>query len=74
MNILKMLFFLIWKNVLISQKNLPHNHFLPKKEDWEKALSKMGISNNDKVVIYDNSDLITSCRCWFQFLYFGHDT
>ena len=32
----------------------------------------MGISNSDKIVIYDNSDLITSCRCWFQFLYFGH--
>ena len=56
-----------------QQENLPHNHFLPEKEDWEKALSKMGISNNDKVVIYDNSDLITSCRCWFQFLYFGHE-
>jgi len=55
-----------------QKKNLPHNHFLPEKKDWEKALSKMGISNNDKVVIYDNSDLITSCRCWFQFLYFGH--
>ena len=57
-----------------QQKNLPHNHFLPKKKDWEKALSKMGISNNDKVVIYDNSDLISSCRCWFQFLYFGHSS
>ena len=55
-----------------QEKNLPHNHFLPKKKDWEKTLSKMGISNNDKVVIYDNSDLISSCRCWFQFLYFGH--
>ena len=32
----------------------------------------MGVSNGDKIVIYDNSDLITSCRCWFQFLYFGH--
>ena len=55
-----------------QQKNLPHNHFLPKKSDWGKTLSEMGISNDDKVVIYDNSDLITSCRCWFQFLYFGH--
>ena len=55
-----------------QQKNLPHNHFLPKKSDWEKTLSEMGVSNDDKVVIYDNSDLITSCRCWFQFLYFGH--
>ena len=24
------------------------------------------------MVIYDNSDLITSCRCLFQFFYFGH--
>ena len=55
-----------------QQKNLPHDHFLPEKKDWEVALSKMGILNSDKVVIYDNSDLITSCRCWFQFLYFGH--
>jgi thiosulfate/3-mercaptopyruvate sulfurtransferase len=55
-----------------QQKNLPHNHFLPEKKNWEKALSNMGISNNDKIIIYDNSDLITSCRCWFQFLYFGH--
>ena len=54
------------------QKSLPHNHFLPEKKDWEEAVSKMGISNDDKIVIYDNSDLITSCRCWFQFLYFGH--
>ena len=55
-----------------QQKNLPHNHFLPKKDVWEKTLSEMGVSNDDKVVIYDNSNLITSCRCWFQFLYFGH--
>ena len=55
-----------------QQKNLPHDHFLPEKKDWEEALSKMGISNDDRVVIYDNSDLVTSCRCWFQFLYFGH--
>ena len=25
------------------------------------------------MIIYDNSDLISSCRIWFQFLYFGHD-
>jgi len=54
------------------EQNLPHGHFLPKKEKWEKDLSKLGISNNSKVVIYDNSDLISSCRIWFQFLYFGH--
>ena len=33
----------------------------------------MGIKNNDEIVIYDNSDVISSCRCWFNFIYFGHD-
>ena len=55
-----------------QRKDLPHNHFLPEKKEWEATLSKSGISNNDRVIIYDNSDLISSCRCWFQFIYFGH--
>ena len=54
--------------------NLPHNHFLPRKERWERKLSQIGISNNSAVVIYDHSDLISSCRIWFQFLYFGHNS
>ena len=56
-----------------QDKKLPHNHFLPKKENWEKNLSELGISNNSNIVIYDNSDLISSCRIWFQFIYFGHN-
>ena len=26
-----------------------------------------------KIIIYDNSDVISSCRCWFNFIYFGHN-
>ena len=33
----------------------------------------MGISNNDRIVIYDNSDVISSCRCWYNLIYYGHD-
>ena len=51
--------------------NLPH--MLVTAESWEKIVSDMGISKNDKIVIYDNSDVISSCRCWFNFIYFGHD-
>ena len=51
--------------------NLPH--MLVKIDEWEKIVSKMGIKQNDKIVIYDNSDVISSCRCWFNFIYFGHD-
>ena len=42
-------------------------------DSWEKIVSNMGISKNDRIVIYDNSDVISSCRCWFNFIYFGHD-
>ena len=48
-------------------------HMLPRIKVWEKIVSNLGISNKDKIVVYDNSDLISSCRCWYTFLYFGHD-
>ena len=36
-------------------------------------MSEIGILNTDQIIIYCHSDLISSCRAWFQFLYFGHD-
>ena len=54
-----------------KETNLPH--MLVDKHDWEKIVSAMGIKNNDEIVIYDNSDVISSCRWWYNFIYFGHD-
>ena len=48
-------------------------HMLPTKRKWQEIISNYGITNQDKVVIYDNSDVISSCRCWYMFVYFGHD-
>ncbi len=56
-----------------KKKNLSHGHFLPTIKNHEKSISKMGILNTDRIIIYCHSDLISSCRVWFQFLYFGHD-
>jgi len=56
-----------------QEKDLPHGHFLPSLNIHEKTISEMGISNSDRIIIYCYSDLISSCRAWFQFLYFGHD-
>ena len=55
-----------------QKKTLAHSHFLPSIKNHGETLSKMGILNNDRIIIYCNSDLISSCRAWFQFLYFGH--
>ena len=63
-------FFDIDKN---SNKDTDLPHMLPSSNEWKKIISNLGISNNDRVVIYDNSDVLSSCRCWYMFLYFGHD-
>ena len=56
-----------------SKKNTSLPHMLVEKTDWEEIVSKMGIKNDDKIVIYDNSDVISSCRCWYNLIYYGHD-
>jgi len=56
-----------------SEKNTELPHMLVKSENWREIVSKMGINNNDEIVIYDNSDVASACRCWFNFIYFGHN-
>ena len=69
-HILNSIFFDIDK---YSDKETDLPHMLPKIEEWEEIVSNLGISNKDKIIVYDNSDLISSCRCWYTFIYFGHD-
>ena len=45
---------------------------LTNKNDWETIVSNLGIENKDHIICYDNSDVISSCRVWYNFLYFGH--
>ena len=56
-----------------SKKDSELPHMLVEINEWEKIVSKMGIKKNDQIVVYDNSDVISSCRCWFNFIYYGHD-
>jgi len=64
------IFFDLDKN---SKKNTDLPHMLADIKSWENIVSDMGIKNNDEIVIYDNSDVISSCRCWYNFIYFGHN-
>ena len=64
------IFFDLDKN---SEQNTDLPHMLPNKNFWEEKISEMGISNEDQIIIYDNSDVISSCRCWYNFIFFGHD-
>ncbi len=64
------IFFDIDKN---SNKKSQFPHMLPEEEEWEKIVSALGISNSDRIVIYDNSDVLSACRCWYTFIFFGHN-
>ena len=64
------IFFDLDKNSKINT-DLPH--MLTDINSWKKIMEDMGIENKDEIVIYDNSDVISSCRCWYNLIYFGHD-
>ena len=64
------IFFDLDKN---SEPNTDLPHMLPKATYFQKVVSDLGINNKDKIVIYDNSDVFSACRCWFTFFYFGHN-
>src|SRR6056300_1483311 len=64
------IFFDLDKN---SKSNTDLPHMLTDLNSWEKIMRDMGIENKDEIVIYDNSDVISSCRCWYNLIYFGHD-
>ena len=56
-----------------SNQNSPLPHMLPSENNWEKIVSSLGIKNSDHIVVYDNSEVFSSCRVWFSFIYFGHN-
>ena len=64
------IFFDLDKN---SKQNTDLPHMLTDLNSWENIVSNMGIKNDDKIIVYDNSDVISSCRCWYNFIYFGHN-
>jgi thiosulfate/3-mercaptopyruvate sulfurtransferase len=64
------IFFDLDKN---SKTNTDLPHMLTDLNSWKKIMGDMGIENKDEIVIYDNSDVISSCRCWYNLIYFGHD-
>lgn len=49
-------------------------HMLPAQEMFAAAVAAMGISNGDRVVIYDQTGItMAAARAWWMFRVFGHD-
>lgn len=63
----------------VSLKDTPLPHMLPTVKDFEKyvilsfrAVSEMGISNDDAIVVYDGLNIFSSARVFWTFHVFGH--
>jgi thiosulfate/3-mercaptopyruvate sulfurtransferase len=48
-------------------------HMLPSEADFAASVGKLGIGNDDRVVIYDSAGVVSATRVWWMFRVFGHD-
>ncbi|KAG0172687.1 hypothetical protein DFQ28_009665 [Apophysomyces sp. BC1034] len=53
-----------------TTSDLPH--MLPTPEKFAEAVEKLGISDQDQVVVYDSAGLFSACRVYWTFKAFGH--
>lgn len=49
------------------------NTLIPDEKIISEKLGKLGIRNDYKIILYDNSNLHTSCRALWMFKYLGHN-
>ena len=51
--------------------NLPH--MLPSPEEFSSQVSKLGLGDGKRIVVYDSSGgFLAACRVWWMFRIFGH--
>ena len=49
----------------------PAPHMLPAAAEFAAAMEQLGIGNQDRIVVYDNSPIRTAARGWFMLHHFG---
>lgn len=57
----------------VADQDNPLPHMIPTGANFAVAVSAMGISDDDHVVIYDDSAILPSTRVWWMFRLFGHE-
>jgi thiosulfate/3-mercaptopyruvate sulfurtransferase len=57
----------------ISDHNNPLPHMLALPGAFAQAVGRLGISDGDRVVVYDHMGLLSAARVWWNFRAMGHD-
>lgn len=55
----------------LSDQSSPVPHMLPSPEDFAAAMGALGIGQDDRIIVYDNSPVRTAARGWFMLRHFG---
>jgi thiosulfate/3-mercaptopyruvate sulfurtransferase len=56
---------------LVADRSNPAPHMLPSAAEFGRAMTELGVGDDDRIVVYDNSPLRTAARGWFMFRHFG---
>lgn len=57
----------------IADKRTSLPHMIPSAEEFADAIGKLGIANEDRILVYDRDGLKFAPRAWWMFRVFGHD-
>ena len=56
----------------VSDPESPLPHMLPPQAVFERAAGALGVSDKDRVVVYDDQGLFSAARVWWTFRAMGH--
>jgi thiosulfate/3-mercaptopyruvate sulfurtransferase len=55
----------------VADRTDPAPHMLPSAAEFGKAMERLGVGRDDRIVVYDNSPTRNSARGWFMLRHFG---
>jgi thiosulfate/3-mercaptopyruvate sulfurtransferase len=57
----------------IKDRSNPLPHMLASPEAFAEAVGRLGVSDGDRIVVYDHMGLMSAGRVWWNFRIMGHD-
>lgn len=57
----------------IADDSSPLPHTMPDAEVFTRHMSALGLDSDQKVILYDQSGMLSAARAWWMLRYFGHD-
>ncbi|MGB2303819.1 MAG: sulfurtransferase [Candidatus Puniceispirillales bacterium] len=57
----------------IADDSSPLPHTMPDAEVFTRHMSALGLDSDQKIILYDQSGMLSAARAWWMLRYFGHD-